>query len=157
MKLPLLLAAALVLAGCATPAPVAKQRTTATLAAPREKVWPLILAEIGLKYPVQVVEKESGLITTTVLPIATGPYNRGAEAYVVTPSVLLGVFQGLRVSLSVLAVEPEPGRTQVTINLRGEVYETNVRKSWLAAESTGAVENAILTALERKLSPAAAP
>lgn len=141
------------LAGCATPAPTAPaQRTTAVISAPKEKVWPLIVAEVGLKYPVKSVEKDSGLLTTDFVSLQAGLYNRDASQWVNPPKVLLGVWNGLRMRMSVLTIEPEPGKTTVTINCHFEARETNVVKDWVIAETNGAIENGILTRIEKQLS-----
>jgi len=140
--------------GCATlpKAPLQAQRTSALILAPKEKVWPLLVAEVGLNYPVQAIEKDSGLLTTQFVQMSVGFNNMGMERYVFPPrGILLATWDGLRMSLRVLAVEPEPGKTSVTINTHYETFESNVSKSWLVVQSNGAVENQILTSVERKL------
>lgn len=146
---------ALGFAGCATPVAVPTQRTSAVIAAPKEKVWPLLVAEVGLKYPVQSVEKDSGLLTTDFVQVPAGLYNRDSSQWVNPPKVLLGVWNGLRMRMSVLSIEQEPGKTTVKINCHWEALETNVVKSWVIAETNGALENGILTRIEKQL--AAAP
>ena len=69
-----ILAAMVLMVGCATVprAPLQTQRTSAVIPAPKDKVWPLLVAEVGLNYPVQVIENNSGLITTQFVQTERG-------------------------------------------------------------------------------------
>lgn len=139
--------------GCATVprAPIKAQRTSAVMPASKDKVWPLLVAEIGLEYPVQAIEKESGLITTEFVQMPVGFNNSGMERYVFPPGGWINTWAGLRMNMRVLAVESEPDKTMVTIKAHYEAFEDNVYKSWIVARSNGSVENRILTSIEKKL------
>jgi hypothetical protein len=150
------LALLLPLAACVSPAvqaPAAPPRTATTFNAPKDKVWPLIIAEVGLTYPVQALEKESGLITTSFVSLPVGFGNRLAGQWILPPGGFLATWNGLRMSMKILAVETEPGKTLVKINCHYEAFENNVQKTWVVAQSNGSVENAILTKLEAQLNP----
>jgi len=142
-----LFAAMVMTIGCATmPEPVEYRRTSAVFSAPKNKVWPLLVAEVGLNYPVQAIEKESGLLTTQFVQM------RGyRNQYIYPLGGFLAVYEGLRMNLRIMAIEPEPGKTKVTINAHYEVYESNVSKSWKVARSNGSVEDDILTGIEQNL------
>lgn len=140
--------------GCVT-VPIAEkivaQRTSATIAAPKDKIWPLLVAEIAQHYPIQVIEKDSGLISTQMVQMPVGFNNRGMEQYIYPPRGFLATWEGLRMSMQIIAIDGEPGTTIVTINSHYEAYESNLSKSWVVAQSSGAVENQVLTAIEQKL------
>ena len=139
--------------GCATVprSPLQAQRTAVVMIAPKDKVWPLLVAEVGMNYPVQAIEKDSGLLTTQFVQMPVGFNNMGMERYIFPPGGFLATWSGLRMSMQIMAIESEPGKTVVTINTHYEAFENNVSKSWIVARSNGAVENQILTSIEQKL------
>ncbi len=148
-----ILAVMVLMVGCATvpKAPLQAQRTSALIPAPKERVWPLLVAEVGLNYPVQAIEKDSGLLSTQFVQMPVGFNNRGMKRYIFPPGGFLATWAGLRMSMRIMAIESEPGKTMVTINAHYEAFEDNVSKSWRVARSNGAVENQILTSIEQKL------
>ena len=73
------------------------------------------------------------------------------ERYVFPPGGFLATWDGLRMSMRIMAIESEQGKTMVTINAHHEAFESNVSKSWIVAHSNGSVENQILTSIEQKL------
>jgi hypothetical protein len=139
--------------GCATVSkpPLQAQTTSAVILAPKDKVWPLLVSEVGLNYPVQAIEKESGLLTTQFVQMPVGFNNMSMERYVFPPGGFLATWAGLRMNMRIMAIETEPGKTMVTINAHYEAFESNVSKSWIVARSNGSVENQILTSIEQKL------
>lgn len=52
-------AAMVLIIGCATVprAPLQAQRTSVVILVPKDKVWPILVSEVGLNYPVQAIEK----------------------------------------------------------------------------------------------------
>ena len=143
----------LIICGCATapnPNRVA-QRNSAIFQAPKDKVWSLLVAEIAQKYPVQVVEKDSGLITTQFVQMPVGFNNSKIENYIFPPSRFLATWEGLRMNMQIIVSETNPAVTTVAINAHYEAFESNVSKSWIVATSNGSVENGILTTVELKL------
>jgi hypothetical protein len=139
--------------GCETmpTAPLRPLRTSETFVASKDRVWPLLVSEVGLEYPVRVIEKESGLISTDWVDLPAGFNNMGATQWIFPPGGFLATWDGLRMNMKIMAVETEPGKTQVTVNCHYEAFESNVQKTWLVAQSNGAVENAILSKIERQL------
>jgi hypothetical protein len=128
-----------------------QQRTSAVFNAPKDKVWALLIAEVGLSYPIQAIEKASGLVTTQMGTMNAGFNNQYMGKWVFPPSVFLGTWDGLRVQMRIVVSEPEPNKTQVVINCLFDAYESNVIKTWVQAQTNGAVENGILTNIEQKL------
>ena len=145
--------AVVLMAGCATAprGPLVAQRTSAVISAPKDKVWPLLVSEVGLNYPVQAIEKESGLLTTQFVQMPVGFNNSGMENYIFPPGGFLATWNGLKMNMRIMAIESEPGKTMVTINAHYEAFENNVSKSWRVATSNGSVENQILSSIEQKL------
>jgi hypothetical protein len=148
----LLLATGITLAGRAASAPQQPQRTSAVITAPIEKVWPVIVAEIGSEYPIKVIEKSSGLITSDVVSLDAGYGNRNASKWIYPPSVVLGTWRGLRMNVQVVALEIEPGKTKVKVLCHFEAYEDNMKHAWIAAESNGSTENGLLSRVESAIS-----
>jgi hypothetical protein len=144
---------ALALSGCETVStqPIQTQRTQASLAASKNRVWPLLVSQVGLEYPVRAIEKDSGLVTTDWVTLPAGFNNMDAGNWVIRPGGFLATWNGLRMNMKVMAVETEPGKTQVTINCHYEAFENNVQHAWLVVNSNGSIENAILTKIESQL------
>lgn len=149
--LPILFSALLL--GCATQnmAPRQSLPTTQTYDAPKNTVWPLLVSEVGLKYPVRAVEKESGLLTTDFVLLPAGYNNAQMGRWGFPPGGFLATWAGLRMQMSVLVTEPEPGKTHIVIRTHYEAFENNVSKSWVVCESNGGLENEILTRIAQQL------
>lgn len=130
-------------------APIQPQRTQTIINASKDKVWPIIISEIGLKYPVQALEKESGLITTQFVNMPAGYNNMNMSQWVFEPKGFLATWNGLKMNMRILAVEIEPNKTQITIQCHYEAYENNVSHSWIVAQSNGSIENSVLTKIEQ--------
>ena len=126
-------------------------RTSATFAASKEAVWPSLVSEVGLEYPVRVIEKASGLITTDWITLPAGFNNRDAEQWIFPIGGFLATWNGLRMNMKIMVVENEPHKTLVTINCHYEAFENNVQKTWLVGASNGAIENTILSKVEKRL------
>lgn len=141
----LVLAATALLTGCAT-APIQHLSTDRTFQAPKNVVWPLLIAEVGLNYPVKALEKESGLITTDFVSPIPGP-----EICAIRPFVLLGCWNNTRMTLSALVTEPMPGTTHVVIRMHFEAFEFNTLKSWMVCTSTGWLEHKLLDKIGEQL------
>jgi hypothetical protein len=149
-----LIALATALVGCATnqDQPQVSLPTSKTYDAPKGKIWPLIVARIAENYPVKVIEKDSGLITTEFVAMQVGVNNRGAEKFIIKPRVsIFSTWGGLRMNMSVLVSEPENGKTLVTFHTHYEAFEDNLTHSWMICDSTGYLENDILESISAKL------
>ena len=140
--------------GCGTPPPqnlAPEQRKSAVILAPKDKVWKVLISTIGMNWTIQTMDRESGLLTTKDGVVGVGYNNAGMEEFVYPPQVFMGTWNGMRMSLKILAVENEPGKTTVTINAAYAVYEDNVMHSWVQAKSNGSFENQMLAGIEKKV------
>lgn len=137
---------ATIFAGCASVTPVVFTQTDKVYDSPKEKVWAAVIAEVGMEYPVKVVEKESGFLTTDNVSLPT--YNM--ERWICAPSGFLMVWESLRMNMRIMVVD-ESGKTKVTIKTHYEIFESNVTKTWFVCQSNGRLENEILSGIEKKL------
>lgn len=145
-----ILATALLISGCTTiqQEPQRAQRTSATISAPKNTVWPLLVSEVALKYPVQAIEKDSGLITTQFVNIPVGFNNMGMERYIFKPGGFMATWKGLRMNMQIMVIETVPGKTIINITAHYEVFENNMKNTWIVARSNGSTENSILTNIQ---------
>lgn len=128
--------------GCATsPTPRVMPKNSDTFPVSKEKVWPLIIQEIGLNYPIKAIEKESGLITTDF--VLFGPYD--VKKYVYPSKNFLAIWSKLKMALNVMVLEIGPQETSVKIISHFEAYDNNFAKAWVSAQSNGTIENSILS------------
>jgi hypothetical protein len=142
-------------AGCVTaPRQTQSLPTDQTFNATKNAVWPLLVSAVGLDYPVKAVEKESGLLTTDFVSISSGYNNMNMGRWVFPPGGFLATWDGLRMSMSVLVTEPEPGKTHVVIRTHYEAFENNVSHSWIVCQSNGSVEHEILARIAEQLAKA---
>jgi len=142
--------------GCATaPSPRQSQRTSAVIDAPKDKVWPLLVEEVGSKYAIQAIDKESGSITTQVVRMPV--VHRNTKSF--RNYVFIGgpgasyQYERLRMNMRITATEFEQEKTTITINAHYEAYVTHrdQGRAWMIFPSNGSVENQILTNIEDKL------
>lgn len=133
------------------------QRKRATFTASKEQVWPLLVAKVSVGHPIRVIEKDSGLITTDWVNMSAGFNNMYARHWVIPPGGFLATWAGLRMNMRILVAETAPGATTVTIHCHYEAFENNVQKAWVLADSNGAVESAILSAIEKQLANSPPP
>lgn len=140
----------MLLTGCVTVTNYEKDilPTARTFDAPRDKVWQAVVAEVGTKYPVKSIEKDSGLLTTDFVSVPAGQMNAEMGKWVMPPSVdqPMAIWNGLKVSLSVMVLEPQAGKTSVNIRSHYEAY-FHQGKQWFVCESNGRREQSILDAI----------
>jgi hypothetical protein len=150
----LLLLCAGILSGCMTVTKYEKDvlPTARTFDVPKDKVWTLVVSEVGTKYPVRSIEKDSGLLTTDSVAVRAGTMNSEMGKWVMPPTIKqpMAIWDGLKVSLSVLVTEPQPGKTHVNIRSHYEAYFQQ-GKQWFVCESNGRLEDSILNRIESQL------
>jgi len=144
--------ALLAMTGCVPPvaAPVVQQPTLAVIAAPREKVWNAVVAVIGMEFPIQVIEKDSGLITTrpSNMLLPARQWALGCE----DASDFGNPWNLLRMDLRLLAEEREPGRTQLTLVCRYEAFkQSTFPRQWTVVASSGRLEEDLLKKIQQRL------
>lgn len=145
----------LLLVSCATvpTSPPAKVRISGTYDKPMPEVWAAVVGIVGMNYPIAVLEKDSGLITTNFVTVANGLMTqRRFPMYVQKPQgPMFAVWDALRMKLSVMVTEIDTGKTQVTIKSHYEAFEKNVMKQWIVCDSNGAVESGIFDAIDQTI------
>jgi hypothetical protein len=138
---------ALSLIGCATQPsqPLPTPEASATLDAPFDKVWGAVVGEIVNEYPVQVIEKQSGVLQSQMVNIGSG---FGAEGllgrYGTSPGIFLATWSGARASLSAFVKPVDDNHTSVRIRGHFEGFENNVTQSWQVWRSKAILEGQIL-------------
>jgi hypothetical protein len=126
--------------GCATvPGPRQPERTSAVINAPIDKVWPLLVEEVGSKYPIQTIKIVN-------VPVVRGNISSFKKYVFVGNSW----YKYLRMNMRITAKELVPGKVDITIIARYEVY-ASINYPWISVPSNGSVENSILTNIETKL------
>jgi hypothetical protein len=147
------------LLACCASAPQQTQPllTDQTFNAPKNTVWPLLMAEIGLNYPIRSADMQNGLLTTddASLPVGNWNINKAIRRWVLSPggNILIG-HSGLRVALNVHVTGLETGKTHVVIRAHYEALEGPVGASdasWVAVRSNGSLEHEILTRIADQL------
>jgi len=139
--------------GCATipKTPQIASPTSMVFEATKDKIWPLLISEVGLNYPIAAIEKESGLLTTNFVTMPAGFNNMNMAKWVFSPGGFFATWNGLRMKMNIMIVEIGEGKTKVTIRTHYEAFENNVQKSWIVCRTNGAVEYEILTHIEYQL------
>lgn len=141
----------LALGGCVRPPKITapEQRKEAVINADKDKVWQMLVATVGMSLPLETMDKSTGLMTTKQVALPVGFNNQGMEDFVYPPEVVMGTWDGMRMSLRILVSDIGQNKTMVKINASYLVWENNVLKTWMNAPSNGSFENGILTALEK--------
>jgi len=153
-KLAWICAGALILTGCATqpPQPLPAPEATATLEAPFDKAWGLVVAEIANDYPLQIIEKQSGILQSQMVTIGSGFGAEGAlRRYGYSPGILLATWSGARASLSAFVKPVDETHTSVKIKAHFEGFEDNVTHGWQVWRSRALLEQQILDKVSASL------
>ena len=152
MRLIIAVFLACLLAACAnTPSGPQLFPTSQTYSAPKSVVWPLVISEIRSYYPIKSTQKTKGVVTTDIVSIPAGFNNEKMGQWVIPPGNRLATWGGLRMNMSILVMEPEPGKTTISIRTFYEAYEDNVSHSWIVCETNGSLEHQILADIADKL------
>jgi len=161
MKNLLALFLSILLCGCVVPQPTSPPPAERTYDATKAVVWPRLVSAIEGDYPVKVVDKETGLITTDFVLLPSGFSGCEMIRWVYPPDfsdcqmirsvdpsdVMLPEWAGLRMKLTARVSEPQAGQTRVSIRTQYEAFENSVFKCWVACNSIGSLENDILGGL----------
>jgi hypothetical protein len=106
-----------------------------------------------IKVSSQNIAKGQWIISTEVVSIPSGFNDVDAWSYALEPRILLGTWNGFRMSMTAIVSEPEPGKSKILINVHYEAFENNVTKSWRVCQTTGREENKILDAVQSTIGP----
>lgn len=136
--------------GCATisKTPQVASPTFMFYEAPKDKIWPLLIAEVALSYPVAAIEKESGLLTTDFVSMPAGFNNQNMTKWVFHPGGFFATWNGLRMKMNIMVIEIGTDKTKVIIKAHYEAFENNVSKKWVVCRTNGVVEYGILTRIK---------
>lgn len=139
----LLAAIPLLLCGCVTPPAAPPQPTVKIIGAPYAQVWAATVKAVSLQnYPMQVVQKDSGVIQTE-------SFNPGPlSPYATAPGVLFGLWSDSKARLSILVSSNDATSTLVRVNAHFEGFEYNDTKSWYEWTSNGQLENNLIAQIE---------
>ncbi|MBF9263102.1 hypothetical protein I0P11_18735 [Acinetobacter baumannii] len=148
-----LVSGALFLSGCATQqvAQIAPLETSRTLPYSKDKVWASTVKIVSQKLPIQVIEKDSGLISTQTAQLPMGFNNSGYQNYFYQPNIFLATWGGANVRLNVIVNPESASSTNIKLDATYQALETNVTKSWMAVRSNGQAENKIIDEIEQDL------
>ena len=130
------------ISGCATPQ-VGQPEVTKTIAQPFDRVWAGTVAAVSGDYPLQVIEKVSGVLETQMVGLGNA-----AKDYAFPPSVFLGVWGETRGRLSLYL--KSAGETNTIVRIKGhfEGFEFNVTHNWHVWPSKGVLEQTIMEKIE---------
>ena len=137
-------------AGCATIKSASSTPRSTIINAPVDVVWQSIIKEVGIDYPIESIEKESGLLTTTFVSIGAGFLNKSMAQWVLNPECFLCTWNGLRLKMNIMVDGNSPSSTNVTIRAHYEGYENNVSKQWIPLASNGSLEEDIFTRIRAR-------
>jgi hypothetical protein len=135
-------------AGCATPQLAPVKETTQRFDQPFDKVWGSIVASVTSDYPIQVIEKQSGVLETQFVSL---PGNNPLKQYGVEPSIFLSIWYQNRARLSVYAKAQGETNTTVRVAAHFEGFEGNMTKNWYVWPSNGVLEQQIIERISSNL------
>lgn len=149
----LVILASFVLSGCATQ-PIIQSpplETSRIFPYNKDKVWASTVKIISQKLPIQVIEKDSGLITTQNAQLPLGFNNTGYQNYFYQPNIFLSTWGGANARLNIFINPESSTSTSIKLDATYQALETNVSKSWINVKSNGQLENKIINEIEQDL------
>lgn len=128
-------------------------RDTEVFNAPFGRAWGAAvatLAEEGM--PIQVIEKDSGIMTTQFVNFASGVFaERQIDAIAKRPRAFLGTWNSGRYTLSLFVSRIDSVTTRVKVTPHIEGFENNFSKSWMVCSSNGTLEAKMFSGIRSKL------
>ena len=148
-----------------TSSPEAQKQTSRTYAATKNALWSAVLQVVtDNQYPIAVVEKESGILSTDWMIVDSGhPFGGTPLGSNLPPDQLttlaklpptkslffeIGIWTKCRYKFSIRTLETTPDSTMVQLTPHIECWEMQQRKDWTPCESTGALESQFFQTLE---------
>ena len=140
--------------GCTvyTPVPILIE-DTAVINAPFDEVWVAAVSTIAdTSLPIEVMEKDSGLITTKFAILCSGVGVREKiNVLAIMPSYFLDVWSQARYTLSIFLVSEGEDATKVKVTTHIEAFERNVATGWHVCYSRGIIESRIINSVRSRL------
>lgn len=132
------------LVACATTAKNPVPETTQTFQQPFDRVWSAVVSELSGDWPLQVIEKGSGVLESQMVGVSR------IEEYGIKPSLFLPIWSQGRGRISVFVKQSE---STTTVRIKGhfEGFESNVTQAWYVWPSTGVLEKELLDKIAAKL------
>ena len=137
---------AVIVCGCVTPQKTVPLQETKVFEQPFDKVWPAVVSSVSGDWPLQVIEKDSGILETQMLSMSWQQLRQHA----IEPSAFLAVWSEGRGRASVYVQKAETNCT-VRIKTHWEGFESNVSKSWYVWNSSGVTEAQLFQTIDSKL------
>lgn len=138
-----------IVAGCAQPEVPTIERTR-LLTAGFDPTWKAVIATVAEHaYPIQAIEKESGILAIDDVLLAKS--ERKIRGYAVLPNVPLGGWRDLMCSINFVVTETSPEATQIRVNVAMKAYEYNWSPAWHPVHSRGVIEARLLGEIESRL------
>ena len=129
----------LLMVGCATTKPERPPiEAKRTYHAPFDKVWAATVGILSEDYPVKVIEKSSGLISTEFV-------SGSVLTYGYAPSVFLGTWSSGRHRVTALVKKVDDQNAEVKLTVHLEAFEYNVTHTWYVWDSNGTLELLLFT------------
>jgi len=120
--------------------------TSRTFYSTYDKVWATVVSQVSASYPLQVVDKSSGTVSTQMLSLGTGFGGAMAlQQYANEPKIPLATFLGgarSRISINVSRIN----KHKILVRVAGyfEGLDTNVMRRWYVWPSKGILEEQLL-------------
>jgi hypothetical protein len=148
------LAAVVALCGCAATNQLSAPRyeSSQVIDSPFDRTWAALVASIADQaMPVQAVEKESGLLTTSFVTFDPGRSDREIKRVTVWKGCLACVVTSARYTLSAHVSSLGPDSTRVRVTAHVEAYQRGFVDGWTAVPSNGAIESDLIANLRSRI------
>ena len=150
--------ALVILVGCATTPPVQPNtplRDTEVFASPFPKVWSALIATLAEQaYPIEVIEKESGVVTTRFVTFTGGKTDAQIDAVAVKPNYPLATWESGKYTLSIFVAKTNSLTTTVKVTSHIEAlvkpFMVDV-PNWVGCDSKGVMEKRLFDVIKEKL------
>jgi len=144
------------LSGCAAETQISDVpavHNTEIFTASTDRTWKALVETLAEdSYPIQAIEKESGLITTDFVSVA-GPSTTFLRE-ISNSSCGLCSFSRVRYSLSCYVSESGPNTTRVKLKAHVEGFERLWAGDWRVLESSGGIEKKVLDSMRERIQAA---
>lgn len=153
MAIPLLVALLVIsfLVACATVTVRPTIQDAKIINAPFDKVWSALIATlVEQALPIEVIEKESGLVTTGFVAIPGNFLAHGAFNKVAVRPPGAPLWDRARFELDILAAKSGENATRVKIIAYIKVFD-GLSENWVACYSKGIIEKRIFDSIMEKI------
>ena len=115
-----------------------------------DEVWSATVKTFALRsYPIQVIEKDSGILTTSIMSDTSAAWgSQKLDSLVTNPNIPLAIWTNMSTRITAY-VQKDP--VQVKIITRIKRYESNFTQAWHLCYSNGIIERSILNSIESDL------